>query len=114
MSVNETILAMNLPDDIFAMLPVAGTIAWFAAILIWCFRRKIGKTKTCKATVVNKQINETFSKYSGSGKAYRYYVTFQMNEKRRSFAVSQFSYNGYRVGETGTLKYRADRLIDFR
>lgn len=114
MSANNVILAINFPDDLFPILGVAATLTWFAAIIVWSIRRKFGKTKTCKATVVNKQINETFSKYSGNGKEYRYYVTFRMNGKRRSFAVSQFSYSGYRIGETGTLKYKADRLIDFR
>ena len=30
-----------------------------------------------------------------------------------SFYVSELSYGGYRVGESGTLKYRGDRIIDF-
>lgn len=102
-----------MPDNLIGMIAVALTVAWFIGILVWCFNRKYGKTKTANATVVHKQVNEVFSKYSGNGKAYNYYVTFQFNGKRKSFSVSEFSYNGYRKGETGTLKYKGDRLIDF-
>ena len=103
-----------MPENLIGYIAVAVTITWFIAMLVWFFNRKYGKTKTAKATVVHKQINEVFSKYSGSGKAYRYYVTFQFNGRRKSFSVSELSYNGYRKGETGTLKYKGDRLIDFQ
>lgn len=66
-----------------------------------------------KATVVHKQTVETFSKYEGSGKRVKYAVTFSANGKKRSFYVSEFSYRGYRKGESGTLTYKGDRLIDF-
>ena len=69
--------------------------------------------KTVKATVVHKQTVGTFSKYSGNGKHVRYSVTFQIGSKKRSFYVSQFSYRGYKVNESGTLKYRGSRIIDF-
>ena len=36
------------------------------------------------------------------------------NDKKKSFYVSQFSYNGYRVNERGTLKYKGDKLIEFK
>ena len=68
---------------------------------------------TAKATVVHKQKVDTFSKYSGTGKHTRYAVTFSMGDKKRSFYVSELSYGGYRIGETGMLKYKGDRLIDF-
>ena len=69
---------------------------------------------TTKATVVHKQTVESFSKYSGTGKHVKYAVTFSVNGKKRSFYVSEFSYHGYRKGETGTLTYKGDRLINFR
>ena len=72
-----------------------------------------GKPKTVRAEVIGKQTVESFSKYAGSGKEKAYYVTFLAGGKRRSFKVSAFSYNGYRVGESGTLTYKGDRLIDF-
>ena len=102
-----------MPENLGSYIAAAITVAWFAGILVWIYNRKFGKVKVVKASVVHKQVNEVYSKYSGNGKAYRYYVTFQFNGKRKSFSVSEFSYNGYRKGETGTLKYKGDRLIDF-
>ena len=102
-----------MPDNLIGYIAVLVTIAWFVGILLRIYNRKYGKTKTAKATVVHKQVNEVFSKYSGTGKTYMYYVTFRFNGKRKSFSVSEISYNGYREGETGTLKYKGDRLIDF-
>ena len=102
-----------MPGNIGAYIGFAVTVIWFVGIIVWCINRNFGKTITAEATIVHKQITEDFSKYSHTGKSYHYYVTFKFNGKRRSFKVSKFSYNGYKVGEKGTLKYKADRLIDF-
>lgn len=102
-----------MPENFSAYIGVAVTILWFVGMLVWFFQRQYGRTKSVKATLVNKQVTESFSKYSASGKSYHYYVTFLINGKRRSFKVSEFSYDGYHKGETGTLKYKGDRLIDF-
>ena len=102
-----------MSNTITALIAIIVGGAWFLGIIVYCFLRKFGKAKTVKATVVHKQSAEIFSKYSGTGKAYKYYVTFQFNGKKKSFTVSEFSYNGYRVGESGTLKYKGERLIDF-
>lgn len=77
------------------------------------YGRFFSSVKKEKATVVHKQTVENVSKYSGTGKRTAYAVTFSVNGKNRSFYVSEFSYNGYRKGETGTLTYKGDRLIDF-
>ena len=77
------------------------------------FRGRIGPTKTAHARVVDKQKNEAFSKYSGSGKTVTYIVVFQIGGKRKGFEVSEFSYGGYRIGEEGRLTYRGSRLLDF-
>lgn len=87
-------------------------------VLVIPFAIKLGRNifspvTVVKATVVHKQTVETFSKYSGTGKHVRYAVTFSVNGKNRSFYVSGFSYNGYRKGDVGTLKYKGDRLISF-
>ena len=100
-----------MPENLGGYVALVFTIVWFIGMLIWFFRRRYGKTKKVTATVISKQVTESFSKYSGTVKSY--YVTFSVNGKRRSFKVSEFSYGGYRKGETGTLKYKGDRLIDF-
>ena len=75
---------------------------------------RYGPIRTVKAVVADKQTVETFSKYSGTGKSVKYMVIFLVDGKKKSFYVSQFSYNGYRINEKGTLKYRGDRLIGFK
>ena len=78
----------------------------------WLVRR-YGPVKTVKAKIVDKHKTEVFDKYAGSGKAVRCVITFEIAGKRKGFYVPEFSYNGYRKGETGTLKYQGDRIIDF-
>ena len=82
-------------------------------VLIRVIKNKCAPVKTEKAIVVDKQTVEQFSKYSGNGKHTKYVIVFSVDGKKRSFYVSQFSYNGYRVNEKGTLTYKGDRLIDF-
>ena len=41
-------------------------------------------------------------------------IVFSVNGKKKSFYVSQFSYNGYKVNEKGTLKYKGNKLISFK
>ena len=90
----------------------------FCLLIVVPYAIKVGRNafspvKSVKATVVHKQTVETFSKYAGSGKHVKYAVTFSAKGKKRSFYVSEFSYRGYRKGESGTLTYKGDRLIDF-
>lgn len=82
-------------------------------VLIRLMKNILAPVKTENAVVVHKQTVEQFSKYSGNGKHTKYVVVFSVDGKKRSFYVSQFSYNGYRVNEKGTLTYKGDRLIDF-
>jgi len=102
-----------MPENLMGYIAVSLAVIWIIGIFVWLFRRQFGSAKTARATIVNKQVTESFSKYSGTGKAKHYYVTFQIGNKRQSFKVSEFSYGGYRKGETGTLKYKGNRLIDF-
>ncbi len=86
-------------------------------VLVSCIfrflRDKCSPVKAVKATVVHKQTVETFSKYAGNGTHKKYAVTFQTGNKKLSFYVSEFSYRGYKVNETGTLKYKGSKIIDF-
>ncbi len=90
------------------------------AILFWVwffakfFSSRFGRVKTVEAKVVGKFKSDSMTKiYSSAARAPAYTVVFETGGKRRSFRVGEFSYNGYRVGETGTLKYRGSRLISF-
>ena len=97
----------NLPNYITMALFLVVSLLAVVRLFGWRF----SPVRKAKGEVIHKQTVENFSKYSG--KKVQYAVVFLVNGKRKSFYVSAFSYNGYRVGEKGTLTYRGDRLIDF-
>ena len=84
------------------------------SIIVKTIKNRYAPVKTVKAVVIDKHIVENFSKYSGSGKSEKYVIVFSVGGKKKSFYVSQFSYNGYRVNEKGTLKFKGDKLIEFK
>lgn len=102
-----------MPDNITNYVFFGIWLFLGVAVLIRVINNKCAPVKTEKAVVVDKQTVEHFSKYSGNGKHTKYVIVFSVDGKKRSFYVSQFSYNGYRVNEKGTLTYKGDRLIDF-
>ncbi|MBQ6997104.1 MAG: DUF2500 family protein [Oscillospiraceae bacterium] len=102
-----------MKDNIVGIVFLGLTIVCTAVYLVKFFCDRYGRVKTVKATVVHKQTVESFSKYAGNGTHTRYCVTFLIGGKRRSFYVSEFSYRGYKLNESGTLKYRGSRIIDF-
>ena len=83
-------------------------------LLIKAIKTKYAPVKSVSAEVIDKQILETFSKYSGNGKHEKYIIVFSVNGKKKSFYVSQFSYDSYRIHEKGILKYKGDKLIEFK
>ena len=104
----------NLAGIVFFSL-MFGLWLWaMVRLLMKGLKSKYAPVKTVKALVVDKQIIETFSKYSGNGKHEKYVIVFSVNGKKKSFYVSQFSYSGYRVNEEGALTYKGDKLIEFK
>lgn len=83
----------------------------YALLAVRLLRQILAPRTTVNARVVGKNRIEGFSKTKGS--AYRYAVTFEVEGKRISFYVSEFSWNGYREGERGQLTYKGGRLLDF-
>ena len=87
--------------------------------LIYCvpairfIQSKFGPMKTVKAVITNKYISNSFSKYAGNGKKEKYVIVFSVEGKKKYFSVSQFSYHGYRVNETGMLTYKGSALVKF-
>ena len=86
----------------------------YSVPVIRILQSKFGSTKTVQAVVANKYSSKPFSKYAGAGKSEKYVIVFSVDGKKKSFYVSQFSYGGYRVNEKGTLKYKGDKLIEFK
>ena len=104
----------NISNIVVSSLFIGVGALAMVSILIRTIKNRYAPIKTVKAVVIDKNKIETFSKYSGNGKAEKYVIVFSANGKKKSFYVSQFSYNGYRINEKGTLKYKGDKLIEFR
>ena len=107
-----------MPENISNIVIVSlfmgvGALA-LVSVLVKAVKNRYAPIKTVKAVVIDKNKVEAFSKYSGNGKSEKYVIVFSVEGKKKSFYVSQFSYNGYRVNERGTLKYKGDKLIEFK
>lgn len=100
-------------DNPMLLFSIAFMAFFTVALGIRILRNLLAPVRSVKATVVHKQFNASYSKLSRNSTAYKYAVTFLAEGKRLSFYVSEFSYNGYRKNETGTLTYKGDRIIDF-
>ena len=104
----------NISNIVIISLFLGVGVLAVVSLLVKAVKNRCVPIKTVKAVVVDKNKVETFSKYSGNGKSEKYVIVFSVNGKKKSFYVSQFSYNGYRINEKGTLKYKGDKLIDFK
>ena len=104
----------NISNIVIISLFVGVGVLVMVSILIRSVKNRYAPIKSEKAVVVYKNKVETFSKYSGSGKRAKYVIVFSVDGKKKSFYVSQFSYNGYRIHEKGTLQYKGDKLIAFK
>lgn len=85
----------------------------YSVPIIRIIQSKFGSTKMVKAVVTNKYVSKSFSKYAGNGKSAKYVIVFSVDGKKKYFQVSQFSYEGYQVNETGTLTYKGSTLVKF-
>ncbi len=90
---------------LWALIMLGNVIRFYAA--------KFAPIKTVTATVIEKNVIESFSRHTFGLKQRKYVIVFSVNGTKKGFYVSEFSFGGYKVGETGTLKYQANRLIDF-
>lgn len=104
----------NLYSSMVIVLVAGFWVLVIVSMIVRVVKRNRGPVKTVKAVVMDKHRSETFSVYSGKGTREKYVVVFSAQGKKLSFYVSEFSYNGYQIGGTGTLKYAGDRVIDFK
>lgn len=107
-----------MPENIINIVIISlfmglGVLA-MAGIIARTVKNKYAPIKTVKAVVIDKHKVETFSKYSGNGKHEKCVVVFSVDGKKLSFCVSDFSYGGYKVNEKGMLKYKGDKIIEFK
>ena len=61
------------------------------SIIARTIKNRYAPIKKVKAVIIDKNKIESFSKYSGNGKAEKYVIVFSANGKKKSFYVSQFS-----------------------
>lgn len=101
-----------MPNTLMMIVTVL-LLAIYLVIFIRFCRSRFGAVKKVTAVVVHKQKVAQKSYRTPPYNNIKYAVTFQMGNRRKSFYVSELSYQGYRKGEKGTLSYRGDRLIDF-
>ena len=104
----------NISNIVIISLFVGIGALAMVSIIVRTIKNRYDPIKTVKAVVIDKNKVETFSKYSGNGKSEKYVIVFSVDGKKKSFYVSQFSYNGYRVNEKGLLKYKGNKLIEFK
>ena len=105
-------------NNIFSTVIAAAFLGLLLLILVGMIvgavKQRYGKPRTVRAVVVNKYIEESFSKYSGNGQRERYVIVFSTQREKLSFYVTEFSYHGYELKESGILTYRGGQLIDFK
>ena len=104
----------NLIGHLLAALFLGIWILVLVRILVKAIRNKFAPIRTVPAVVLGKQTVHSFSKYTGNGRHEKYAVIFSIEGKKKSFYVSKFSYDGYKVNGKGTLTYKGDRIIRFQ
>lgn len=100
-------------DNIISFVLAMLMLALWGVILIKFIKNKTAPVRTVHAVVVDKFKASPNVRKLGAYTRDRYVIVFQTKEKKLSFYVSEFSYNGYRLKEKGTLKYKGNRIIDF-
>ena len=107
-----------MPENMFSTIIAFLLLGlWILAILSFFVRlvkNRHAPVETVRAVVIDKHTIETFSKYSGTGKREKFVVVFSSGGRKFAFHVSEFSYNGYRIGDTGMLTYQGDKIIGFK
>lgn len=88
-------------------------ICWISLIIRF-LKNKNASVKTVDAVVVDKYKSKITSRYQSTFNSERYIVVFFAEGKKLSFTVSEFTYEGYKIKEKGKLKYKGDKIIDFK
>lgn len=105
---------MSIGDSINTIFLFVGIVIT-VGLLLRIILNKYGNEKEVEAKVINKQYYQSrlARKAENFRDEYCYVVTFLAGDKKLSFYVSEYSYNGYRINQKGTLKYKGTMLIDF-
>ena len=105
---------MSIGDSINTIFLFVGIVIT-VGLLLRIILNKYGNEKEVEAKVINKQYYQ--SRLARKAENFRdedsYVVTFLAGDKKLSFYVSEYSYNGYTINQKGTLKFKGTMLIDF-
>ena len=105
---------MSIGDSINTIFLFVGIVIT-VGLLLRIILNKFGNEKEIEAKVINKQYYQ--SRLARKAENFRdedcYVVTFLAGDKKLSFYVSEYSYNGYIINQKGTLRYKGTMLIDF-
>ena len=105
---------MSIGDSINTIFLFVGIVIT-VGLLLRIILNKYGNEKEIEAKVINKQYYQ--SRLARKVENFRdedcYVVTFLAGDKKLSFYVSEYSYNGYTINQKGTLKFKGTMLIDF-
>ena len=106
----------NITGYILAVISAVLCLALWVSIIIKIYRNRFGKVRSVNAVVIDKHKSEnvTYSKWQSIFPRKNFTVVFEVSEKKMSFDVSEFSYNGYNKGQRGTLTYKGNRIINFK
>ena len=102
-----------MPNVIHAIVAILIFVYWILIIRKIMISR-YAPVQTVKAKVVDKYKPDMVSKYHGTFQQERYIVVFDVNDKKLSFDVSEFSYGNYQIDQKGTLKYKGTKMISFQ
>lgn len=102
----------NIVNFVFALIGIAITIG----IIVRISSNYFSKEKEVKATVINKQSydKQIYRNTQAPFTQKKYVITFQCENKKRHFDVSELSYDSYKITQKGILRYKGSRLIDFK
>lgn len=103
-----------MTEKIITIFSIVFAVLCWLLIIKNAIGNKFANVKTVKAEVIDKYKSNIVSNYPDALKKERHVVVFKTKDKKISFEISAFSYNGYRISEKGTLKYKGNRIISFK
>ena len=105
---------MNIGEYINTIFHFIGIVI-IVGLLLLIISKKFSNEKEVEAKVINKQYYQ--SRLARKAENFcdedSYVVTFLAEDKKLSFYVSEYSYDGYRINQKGTLRYKGTMLIEF-
>ena len=106
----------NITGYAVAVIGALFCLGLWLGIIIRFAGDRFGKVRSAEAVVIakHKAENVTYSKWQSLFPRKSYTIVFDISGSKKSFDVSEFSYNGYQKGQRGTLTYRGRNIINFK